>query len=463
MSDAPAGTGRFAWSECFGFLPIFRAFRLAIHPTKLFLAFLGVLGTYVVGRALDGMWKESCQAVVVSAGGVPATHELAEFIARGSQGASSWVDRMVASRQEVRVGVFAMLLDHGRRTANEVSRAVFAADPGGVLAGARRGLMGLLWMVSFHPGFAIVFVLLSLAVWSFCGGALCRVAALHATRDERITLREAAAFGKERYFGFLFAPLMPLAIIALFGVLLFLGGMVGAIPAIGEVLVGLLFFLALVAGFILAFVIIGAVAGFPLTYPTVAVEGSDAFDALSRTFSYVYQRPWHTALYALVSVAYGSVCLVFVKLFVRLMLWSMHGLVALSMNWGSAFGAGESTGKLDALWQAPSLTGATPFYGGFDDSIPLAHMSWFAQFLIKVWIYVVWGFVAAFAVSFFYSASTLVYLLLRREVDATDMEDVYLEDAITDETAAPPAGPAPAPQAAGTAGGTSLPILGQNG
>ena len=56
------------------------------------------------------------------------------------------------------------------------------------------------------------------------------------------------------------------------------------------------------------------------------------------------------------------------------------------------------------------------------------------------WVYLVIGLVGAFAISFYFSANTLIYYLMRREVDATDLDDVYVEemdDEIPD-TEAPP-------------------------
>ena len=35
----------------------------------------------------------------------------------------------------------------------------------------------------------------------------------------------------------------------------------------------------------------------------------------------------------------------------------------------------------------------------------------------------------AFAISFYFSASTVIYVLLRAKVDATELEDIYLPDA----------------------------------
>src|SRR5262249_37308443 len=152
--------------------------------------------------------------------------------------------------------------------------------PRGVIDGVASGLRGIAWLVALHPGYAIVFLLISLLIWAFFGGALSRVAVMHATRDERIGVNDSLKFARSKLGSFFAAPLMPLGIIVFFGLLLFLGGLIGAIPAIGEVLVGILFFLALAAGFVLAFTIIGALAGYPMMYSTIAVEGSDAFDAL---------------------------------------------------------------------------------------------------------------------------------------------------------------------------------------
>jgi len=42
---------------------------------------------------------------------------------------------------------------------------------------------------------------------------------------------------------------------------------------------------------------------------------------------------------------------------------------------------------------------------------------------------VIVGMVGAFLISYFVSASTEIYYLLRRHVDATDLDDVFVEEA----------------------------------
>ena len=64
----------------------------------------------------------------------------------------------------------------------------------------------------------------------------------------------------------------------------------------------------------------------------------------------------------------------------------------------------------------------------------------FAAGLMSWWVYLVIGLVGAFAISFYFSSNTMIYYLMRREVDATDLDDVYVEemdDEIPD-TEAPP-------------------------
>jgi hypothetical protein len=388
------------------------------------------------------MWSDSSKAAIVTSGDRQIS-ELDKFISPegGRHAVKDWLKNLGPADHLDRVGPFKLMLNHARTTIDTGTSAIIHADPRGLARAFKSGGLGKLWLLAMHPWYAVIFSLVSLIIWSLFGGALCRAAALHATRDERTGLRDAFCFAKGKFGSFFAAPLMPAGILVLFGVLLFIGGLVGAIPAIGEVLAGIFFFLALIVGIIMAFVIIGAVAGYSLMFPTIAVEGSDAFDALSRSYSYVYQRPWRTAAYFVASAIYGGICLVFVKLFVRLALWAVHFFVGISMNWGSAFSHatkgddGTLGGKLNAIWQGPSLTGDTTFWGGFTTH-NLAHMSWLGQVLFCIWIFTVVGFVGAFVVSFFYSSSTLIYLLLRRSVDATDLEDVFLEETAISEAAA---------------------------
>lgn len=457
MSESPAEIKRIHWSDVFAFTAVFRSFRMALDWKTLLLAFLGLFVTYLGGRTLDLVWASNHMPIVSSA----HVSELDAYAMGGRSGAKQFIKEQGGDKAARRVGAFALLLQHARVTANRAMHGVMALNPGEVLGAIYGAALATLWLVSVHPLYGVLFVLLKLSVWALFGGAACRVAMMRATRDERIPLSEALAFARARFGSFLLAPTFGFGIVLIAGLVLMLFGLVGAIPWLGDLVVGLLFVLVIAAALGMAFILIGACAGMPLLYPAIAAEGSDPFDAINRSISYIYERPWRSALYLGAATAYGAICLLFVKFFVRLGLAAAALFLGATMNLGSAT-AGDTklpddVGKLTAIWQAPTLTFDNAFVGGFDE-YEVGGMSRFGRFLIKGWLYAVWGLVAAFAISFYYAAASIVYLLLRREVDATDIEDVYMEDYPADAlaTAPAPAGNAPAAQG----GGLNLPVIG---
>jgi len=69
-------------------------------------------------------------------------------------------------------------------------------------------------------------------------------------------------------------------------------------------------------------------------------------------------------------------------------------------------------------------------------------------FLIAAWLYLIFLLLIGFGYSYFWSASTMIYLLMRRKVDDTEMDEVYLEEEDSEEpysttTTAPAATPEP--------------------
>ena len=297
-------------------------------------------------------------------------------------------------------------------------------DSPGFLFWMLMACQGLIWLMCEHWLFAIIFLTFSLSAWSLFGGAIHRIAALHAAREEKISMVQALRFSASKFLSFFAAPLIPLIIILCLGLVLFLGGLIlGNLGVYLTWIMGLLLPIAIVLGLLIAFLSIGLGGGCGLMYPTIAVEGSDAFDAISRSFSYVFARPWRTGLYGLIALVYGTICYLFVRLFAFIALASTHWFVK-----GGIFGGGSdlsaNADALDKLWPAPMYTDFHPPVSG--DA--LAGFEPLAAWLISVWVCIVIGVVAAFALSFMASSSTVIYYLLRRKVDATDLDDVYVEE-----------------------------------
>lgn len=320
-------------------------------------------------------------------------------------------------------------------------------DNYGVLGCAVLALRGKQWLIQQHWMFATLFGLGVLIIWAIVGGAICRMAALNYARDERIGPRAALGFATDKFLSFLTAPLLPLLLILVVMICFLVGGLLMAIPYIGEVIGALTLFLGLIGGFIVALVMIGYTTSAPLFYPTIAVEGSDSFDAISRSFGYVFARPWRALFYALVAFFYGSLCYLFVRLLALLTLKSTHAMLNVALSGTHRPGTGNAAAtKLDAMWSSPTFEHLyrwpTPFGA--------VHFEGFSSVIIAFWVSLVVGLMIAFIVSFHYCSATIIYFLLRREVDATDLEDVYVGDEDEESPLGAPAGAAPA--AAGSIG-----------
>jgi hypothetical protein len=229
------------------------------------------------------------------------------------------------------------------------------------------------------------------------------------------------------------APVGPYAIALVLGVPVILLGLLGNIPYAGELLTGVFLPLALVLAPFIAVILIGAVAGLNLMFPSIAYEDSDFFDAISRSFSSVYAKPWRMGFYTLAALVYGAVCYVFVRFFVFLLLWVTHGLLRL----------GLSDAKLHAIWPEPGFTDLI----GTITVTPSDWSLWIAAQLIRVWLLVVVGLMISFLISFYFSANTVIYALMRNRVDGTPLDEIYGDmEQTTGESPRPDA----APQTPGT-------------
>ncbi|MBY0522590.1 MAG: hypothetical protein K2R98_04305 [Gemmataceae bacterium] len=321
----------------------------------------------------------------------------------------------------------------------------------------------------------LLVTLWTLATWALFGGAITRMAAVQIARNDKIGMSEAIRFVTQRYVSFLSAPIFPLLFVAFMVVLLIIYGLFFMIPVVGDIVVaGLGWPLVFLAGLAMAVVLVGLV-GWPMMYATISAEGSDSFDAISRSYSYVYQSPWHYIWYSLVAIAYGAVVVFFVgfmgSLIVYLGKWGVSQTFFIeSANREPSFlfvYAPTSFGWRTLLLQGATvdgqslvengtinepayrkLTGQDPAYKGPD------RMSWWNQVgavLVTAWLYLFFLLILGFGYSYFWSASTITYLLMRRKVDDTDMDEVYLEEDEAEESysasttvSAPPAPPPPA-------------------
>jgi hypothetical protein len=243
------------------------------------------------------------------------------------------------------------------------------------------------WFVLFGAG------LWSLAVWSLLGAAIARVAVVRAT-DEGASVGFVAAlrFSLARAGALLLAPLGPmLAIGLLVGLCALIGLGYQGDTEIGRAIAGGLGFLPVLAGVAMAVILLGLAAGWPLMVLTVAAEGEDGFDAVSRAYSYAGHRPLKYAGALLFCGLVGAAG-------VFLVTWG-GGLALHLAAWGTSFGAPDEAAR--GLYQPG------PGPAGF-------------------WGRLVWLAIAAWPFSYFWAAVARIYLLLRLDVDGRPWEQVYM-------------------------------------
>jgi hypothetical protein len=254
----------------------------------------------------------------------------------------------------------------------------------------------------------------ALCVWAAVAGAMCRIAAVEQARDTKISLLSATKFSLRNFPAYLTASLLPVAGIGVFWILCVLGGFLGRLPYAGPPLIGFLWGLELLFGFVMALILIGAAAGWPLMYATISAESSDGFDAFSRAYGYVFSRPWHYLWFAVVSLVYGALVITFVYFVASLVAY----LAAAGVS--SSLGTKATSGLL--LGAPESVGGAGLLTGSASGTLTLGSI------FAGMWLQGVGLLVSGFVASYFWTASTVIYLLLRQVDDATDFNEVAVAD-----------------------------------
>lgn len=528
MSDNTRVIQGINWRQVFPFTHIFRAFRIAIHPSKMILAMLAMISLYLGGRFFDAFWPMPHRALPMEIEAyqkcatnkifkeqrekvrTEITREYAELIRETKRVKTDpkdleGMDDRVKSHDAAKSGRFlkevnfyivdtfinnekerASLKRDNQLKRNDADKVQIAAEyeadlakaydeardnlkvveavkgvgpfqaffhyqalclsdiinsvlAGNVMGGVsndndRPGIIRAIvnfvtvapsWALKNHPLYFFLYGALFLCVWSLFGGAISRIAAVHvADEGKKLSLRQGLDFAIHKFLSFVSAPLIPALIVLIIGAAISLVSFVlmgiPVISTVGQIVVGAALILALIGGLIISLVIIGMAGGFNLMYPTISIEGSDSFDAISRSFSYVYARPWRMFFNTLVGVAYGSVCYLFIRFIIWLILLSTHFFIGLLV-----FQKADDGGNLlNAIWPAPTFASFSSAYDPVSATVPMQVASFFFHF----WVYLVVSVMGAFLISYYFSMNTIIYYLLRKDVDSTEMDDVYWEE-----------------------------------
>lgn len=376
----------------FPWVHLFRAFRIAIDVRKICLAALALVALAAGNAAFSHLPFAPITAVKNSHGPLSA-----------QPGVSKPLNVLESFRQDP-AGTLVQVFSDWRTPLAPLESVV---GPARALFRPRQT-----WS---EIAFAWTQLLWALCVWALFAGAITRMAAVQFAGDGKVGMWSALKFSGENFLSYISAPLLPAIGIGAIWVLCLAGGLVGLIPFVGPVLVGFFYWLALGLGLLMALIVMGVVAGWPLMYAAISTEGSDGYDGFSRAYGYVFSRPWHYLWFTVVSLAYGSVLVVFVSFAANLAVFLAARAVA----------SGMGTDSVQTLISAnPSLLGGNSILGTNTNVDPSFWGATPAGFWLEVTALLVTGFVT----SYFWSAATIIYFLLRSSDDATSLKEVYLPE-----------------------------------
>ncbi len=387
MVEHDANTVRtVAWSEVFPWLRIVRVFRLAIAARALLLGAAGILLTASGWALIGGIFGE----------GAVVCDSLCEATACPWQALAAAVPNQPGFLNGMETGVEQERFDpSAAQLHNPIS------DPWKLLT-----LPALEGLSSMSPSWSVAATVLlcgvwSIAVWAFFGAAICRIAAVQLAASEQVGWGAVLRFAARKWPSYCAAPLLPLGGVLLAAIPVFVLGLIIRADAL-MILGGLLWPLALAAGLLMTLLLAGLLFGWPLMWGAISAEGTDSFDALSRSYAYVFQRPLHYLFYVLAAGLIGWLGWVLVQNIAAGVVWMSY--------WAAGWGCGSA--QIDAV-----------MYGGDE----LGRVGGFGAGLIRFFADCVKLLAVGYLFSYFWTAAAAIYFLLRRDVDATEMDEVYLD------------------------------------
>lgn len=506
MADERVGTRDFDnrkninWSDLFGWTRLFRTFLIALDPFKLLVAAAGILATalgwWLLSAIFFSAWTEPKDATADINDRKGAYqkdgHDEASALARATADHEAEANRYRLMKQTAGPGgsfrtmpwfeergrnpflLVRSTVSQGsveRRSAIDwllASQAPVLVEP---LLKFLSPIIGLFnpeanFWVRLYLFFLIVWMLM---MWAFFGGIITRMAIVQIAGKEGGGVRDAIRFVKARYLSYVFSPIVPILLIfaVVIGCIVF--GFFHLIPGIGDIIVdGLFWWIPLGAGFVMTLLVVGLV-GYPLMYTTLSAEGSDTFDALSRSYNYVYESPWSYIWYAFLAILYGAIVVFFVVFWSSLMVYLGKWGVSqtpltqtvnrspeyLFIYTPTSFGWRELMlkGSPVEITSDPSAAGTDKdgnvhkqtdgYYYTQPDSAKqyMKEYSWYnyaGAGMVSFWMTLLFMLMLGFSYSYFWTAASMIYLLMRKKVDEVELDEIYTEEEELEEPIAPP-------------------------
>lgn len=257
-------------------------------------------------------------------------------------------------------------------------------------------------ILASYPWSSIPLTIIMIVVGVRFVGAVTRSAACEFALGRAISWRDAMTFSLRKWMSLIGVVTLPAIVVGLASLAMAVAGWaLFSLPGLS--LIGSLLYVLFLLGSLVAVLVLGAwLLGGLLLIPAIACEGVDSLDGVERAFALVFGQPLRLVAYLLILVVVGVLSV---------------GVAAL-LGWGTiAFAEASAT-----AW-----TGTTHSLGVFDaDTVeePGVLLT-LPRFLLNLWESVVWLLVGAFALSYVYCASTILYLLLRQADTGQEHTEIW--------------------------------------
>jgi hypothetical protein len=418
MADQPAKVRDIAWSELFSWLMLARSVRIALMARVLILGAIGLILTALGWWLISWIFSGSDDVLIQR---------------WYNDGSPRWLWESPEFKVPLHAGSAEEIVEWATRDLHKTPLELWLYLTRPFIDMFSAGVSWLSFLFLLFCGIWELFV------WGLIGGAITRIAALKFTRDEAPGPVAAVSHVIGKLPSYSLPPLIALGGAAVFGIQL---AILGVLMRLGifAFLAGLAWPFVLLLGLLMAILLLGALVGWPLMWATISVEGTDALDALSRSYAYTYQRPWRLLWYVLVVTVLAAVSMCVVKLFaltsIALGDWSVDwGLDTYSMNEvvrpvsappdnapglpppamsdapndGSPQPAATETNTNDEPQDNPGIFRRT------------------ARQAIYFWKSLMAALAAGYQAGFLWVAAVGVYLLLRRDIDGVQTSEVFID------------------------------------
>lgn len=437
MVDSPVTVNKLSWRDLLPCLVIFRAL-----PASLTLPVLALSLFAVVATPIGWIVAESLL--------VSETSELAgdaAFQAVAELNRSPW---KAAYPREAADDSLLTILGHQLRGVELVFNTAVRSIEGifSLETGVRRFLYflgGGMW---------------TLLIWAFFGCAITRTALMRFTRDESIGIDDAFAYASEKMLSCIGGIAIPL--LGVFGMAIPIAALGFIMTSnLGAAIGGLLWVVVLCLSLTMTFILLGLMFAWPLIISAISCEGQDSFDGMSRAFAYVFQRPLHYLIYALIAVAFSGVCWLVASALIGGTIQTAHWAASWGMNSFDSTRAeklsdpaeinlaqtlplAEKADEVEDVTRNETRGGRKIGIARPDTDSDLISENTdsqsqtnalsqpaslaFGKRMMRFWNNFARTLGAAFLYGLFWCLSAAVYLLLRKDLDATEMDEIYLAE-----------------------------------